>query len=54
MNLLSSWDEMDGPVELLTDNVWAAEDYETSFLYVAVDSFGQLYFKRRLISLTLM
>ena len=42
--LLSSWDEMGVPVELLADDAWAAEDDKTGFLNVGVDCFGQLYF----------
>ena len=43
MYLLSSWDEMNVPVELLADDAWAAEDDKTGFLNVGVDCFGQLY-----------
>ena len=43
MSLLSSWDEMDIPVELHADDAWAAEDNKTCFLNVGVDCFGQLY-----------
>ena len=34
MSLLSSWDEMDVPVKLLADDVWAAEDDKTVLLSV--------------------
>ena len=44
MSLLSSWDEMDVPVELLADDVWAAEDDKTGLFNVGMDCFGQLYF----------
>ena len=43
MPLISSWDEMDVPVELLADGAWGAEDNKTGFLNVGVDCFGQLY-----------
>ena len=43
MSLLSSWDEMDIPVELISDDAWAAEDDRTGFLNVGVDYFGRLY-----------
>ena len=35
---------MDGVVELLADDVWAAEDDKTGFLSVGVDIFDWLYF----------
>ena len=38
ISLLSSWYKMDVPVKLLTDDVWAAEDNNTGFLSVEVDS----------------
>ena len=50
MSLLSSWDEMDVCVELIVDDVWAAEYDKTGFLSVGVDSFDQLYLKERPIS----
>ena len=31
------------PVELLADDVWAAEDNKTGFLIVGVDNFDRLY-----------
>ena len=43
MSLLSSWDDMDVPVELLADDSWAAEDDKTGLLNVGVDCFGRLY-----------
>ena len=43
MSLLSSWDEMDVTVKLLTDDAWADEDDKTGLLNVGVDCFGQLY-----------
>ena len=43
MSLLSSWDEMDVCVELLADDVWAAEDDKIGFLSVRVDILDQLY-----------
>ena len=45
MFLLSSWDEMDVPVELIEDDVWAAEYDKTGFLSVELDSFDLLYLK---------
>ena len=54
MYLLSGWDEVDVPVELLADDVWAAENDKTDFLNVGVDCFGQLYLYRRPISLNMM
>ena len=44
VSLLSRWDDMDGSIELLADDVWAAEDDKTGFLSVGVDIFDQLYF----------
>ena len=44
MSLLSSWYERDVRVELLSDDIWAAEDDETGFLSVEVDSFDRLFF----------
>ena len=41
--LSSSLDEMDVPVELLTDDAWAAEDDQTGLLDIGLDYFGQLY-----------
>ena len=43
MPLLSSWDNMDFPVELLADDSWAAEDDKTGLLNVEVECFGKLY-----------
>ena len=54
MSLLSSWDEMDFPVELLAYNVWADEDYKKGFLSVGVDIFNRLYLKERPISLPMV
>ena len=45
MSSLSSWDDMDVPVELLADDVWAAEDDKTCFLTVGVDIFDWFYLK---------
>ena len=45
MSLLSSWDEMDVPIELLADDAWAAEDYKTGFLSVGVGILEQLFLK---------
>ena len=45
---------MDVYVELLADDVWAAEDDKTGFLSVEVDSFDRLYLKERLISLPMV
>ena len=54
MSLLSSWDEMDVPVELLEYDVWAAENDKTGFLIVGVDIFDRLYLKERPISLPMV
>ena len=54
MSLLSSWDDMDVCVELLADDVWAAEDYKTIFLSVGVDIFDRIYLKERPISLPMV
>ena len=54
MSLLSSWDEMDVRVELIADDVWAAEYYKTGFLIVRVDIFDLLHLKERPISLPLV
>ena len=43
MSLLSCWDDMDVPVELLADDTWSAEDDKTCVLNVVVDFFGQLF-----------
>ena len=51
MSLLSSWDEMDVHVELLADDVWAAEDDIRGSLSIGVDILDQLYLKERPISL---
>ena len=45
---------MDVPVELLTDNVWAAEYYKTGFLSVEVRSINRLNMKKRPISLPMV
>ena len=45
MSLLSRWDKMDVYVELLADDVWAAEDDITGSLSVGVDIFDGLYLK---------
>ena len=45
---------MDVCVELLVDDVWAAENLKTGFLSVVVDFFYRLYFKERLISLPMV
>ena len=37
---------MDVPVELLTDDVWAAEDDKTDLLNVEVNSFGRLFLRK--------
>ena len=41
-------------IELLADDVWAAEDYKTGFLNVGVDIFDRLYLKERTISLPMV
>ena len=45
MSLLSSWYEMDFPVELLAYDLWAAENDKTGLLNVGVDSFGKKHIK---------
>ena len=45
---------MDVHVELLADDVWAAEDDKTGFLSVGVDDFDRLYLKERPISLPMV
>ena len=54
MSLLSSWDEMDVPVELLANEVWAVEDDKTGFLSVGVYIFDQLYLIELPISLPMV
>ena len=48
--ILSSGDEMDVHVELLSYDVWSDEYYKTVFLSVGVDSFDWLYLKELPIS----
>ena len=43
MSLLSPWDDMDGGIGLLADDVWSAEDDKTSLLSVGVIILDQLY-----------
>ena len=38
---------MDVPIELLTDDIWAAEDDKAYFLSVGVDMFDRFYLKQR-------
>ena len=45
---------MDGCVELLADDVWAAEDNKTGFLSGGVDFYYLLYLKERPISLPMV
>ena len=45
---------MDVCVELLTDDVWAAEYYKIDFLIVGVDIFDWLHLKKRPISLPMV
>ena len=54
MSLLSSWDDMEVPVDFLAYYAWADEDDKTGFLNVGVGCFVRLYFLRRPISLTMM
>ena len=54
MFLLSSWDEIDVRVELLADDLWAAEDDKTNFLSVEVNSFDRLYLKEQPISVPMV
>ena len=51
MSLLSSWDDMDVPVELLAYNVWAAKYDKTGFLSVGMNIFYLLSLKERPIYL---
>ena len=44
MPLLSCWDDMDDGIELIADDVWAAEDDKTGFVSVGMDIFDRLYF----------
>ena len=39
ISLLSRWDDMNGGIKLLADDVWAAEDDKTGFLSVGVNIF---------------
>ena len=43
MSILSSWDKMDVPVELLADYAWASGYDKAGLLNVGVDYFVQLY-----------
>ena len=43
MSLLSSWHEIDVPVEVLAYNVWEAEDDKIGFLSVGVNIFDRLF-----------
>ena len=54
MSLLSSWDYMDVRVELLSDDVWAAQYDKMGFLSVGVDIFDRLYLKKQPISLPMV
>ena len=45
---------MDVRVELLADDVWAAEYDKTGFLSLGVNIFDQLYLKERPISLPMV
>ena len=45
MSLLSSWDEIYVRVELLSDDIWEAEDNKTVFLSIGFDIFNQLFLK---------
>ena len=54
MSLLSIWYDMDVRVELLADDVWAAEYDITGSLSVEFDSFDQFYLKERPISLPMV
>ena len=54
MSLLSSQDEIDVGVKLLTDDVWEAEDDKTLFLSVGVDNFDELFLKKWPISLPMV
>ena len=44
MSLLSHWDDMDGVIILLADDVWAAEDDKIGLLNVGENIFDWLYF----------
>ena len=54
MSLLSSWYEIDVCVELLADDVWAAEYDKTGFLSFGVDSFDWSYLNERPIYFTMV
>ena len=54
MSLLSRWDDMDVGIELLADDVWAAEEDRTGFLSVGVDIFDWFYLKEQPISLPMV
>ena len=46
MCLLSSLDEIDICVKVLTDDVWEDEDNKTGFLSVGVDTFNILFLQK--------
>ena len=54
MCLLSSLDEIDSLVELLAYDVWDNEDDKSGFLDLWVDSFDQLLFRIRPMSLPMV
>ena len=54
MSLLSSWDEIDVRVELLADDVWAAEDDKPGFFSVEVGIFDSITFEKRPISVPMV
>ena len=49
MSVLSSWEEMDIPVELLAYNVWASKDDKTGILNVGMDICDRLFLKEQLL-----
>ena len=51
ISLLSILDEIDICYKLLVDDVWEAEYDNTGFFSVGVDSFDQLFLKKRPVSL---
>ena len=54
MYLWSSLDEIDVRVKLLADDVWEADNDRPGFLSVGVDSFDQLFFYKRPMSLPML
>ena len=51
---LSSIDDIDVSVELLSDDVWEADDYKPGFLIVEVDSFDRLFLYKQPMTLLMV